>query len=233
MRIHYLQHVPFEDPANIAIWATEKGHQVSRSMLCFAEPMPDLNTFDWLVIMGGPMGVYDEALHPWLKDEKQFIKAAIQAGKLVLGICLGAQLVAEVLGGRVTKNKVKEIGWFPVTMDMQANRFAAFDKFPKQFMSFHWHGDTFELPKKCERIASTPACWNQAFQYGDRVFGLQFHLEFSVQTIQRLISHMGHELQESSPYIQPADEILKQSSNTVYTKSLLNIFLNQLEKIVL
>ncbi len=232
MRIHYLQHVPFEDPANIAIWAQEKGHHVTRSMLCKDEPLPDVNDFDWLVIMGGPMGVYDESLHPWLVPEKQFIIAAIKANKIVLGICLGAQLVAEALGGRVTKNKVKEIGWFPVTLDMEAHRFAVFHKFPKQFMCFHWHGDTFELPKKCERIASTPACWNQAFQFGDRVFGLQFHLEFSVQTIERLICHLGHELQEASPYIQSADEILKQATNTAYTKSLLYIFLNQLEKIV-
>lgn len=230
MRIHYLQHVPFEDPANIAIWAEELGYPVTRSLLCNGEPLPPMEDFDWLVIMGGPMSAYDEKDHPWLKEEKQFIAKAIAAKKVVLGICLGAQLIAEALGSKVFPNKLKEIGWYPVTLDMEAREFEIFKTFPKQFMSFHWHGDTFELPRGAKRLASTPACWNQAFQYGDRVFGLQFHIEFSVQTIQRLICHCESELEEEAPYIQSADQILNQLQNVPYTKSLLFSFLNTIRK---
>lgn len=232
MKIHYLQHVPFEDPANIAIWARDKGYDVTRTLLCNDEELPEsVDDFDWLVIMGGPMGTYDEDKHPWLKKEKVFIKKAIDAGKVVLGVCLGAQLIAEALGSKVFKNKVKEIGWYPVTLDsFESKNFPIFKSFPKQFMSFHWHGDTFELPKGCTRIASTPACWNQAFQYKDRVIGLQFHLEFAVETIQRLICHCEEELHEESPYIQQAEEMLGQLQNVDYTKSLLFTFLDNIEK---
>lgn len=113
MKIHYLQHVPFELPEHISVWAKEKGHEITGTLLYENYYLPELSEFDLLVILGGPMGVDDEDKHPWLVLEKHFIKEAIQHRKLVIGICLGAQLIAEILGGKVYKNHYKEIGWFP------------------------------------------------------------------------------------------------------------------------
>jgi GMP synthase-like glutamine amidotransferase len=116
MRIHYLQHVPFEDSAKIGEWARDTGHTVTCTRLCDEEALPPLNSFDWLVIMGGPMNVYEHQAYPWLVPEKRLIERAIEHGKFVLGVCLGAQLAADVLGGPVTKNRYREIGWFPVSL---------------------------------------------------------------------------------------------------------------------
>src|SRR5262245_33196678 len=114
MRIHVLQHVRHEGPGHIQSWAKSRGHVLGRTRQCDREPLPALDAFDWLVVMGGPMSVHDEAIHPWLPGEKRLIDEAIGARKRVLGVCLGAQLVAQVLGGRVTRATQKEIGWFPV-----------------------------------------------------------------------------------------------------------------------
>lgn len=114
MRIHCLQHVPFEGHGHIAEWAGRYGHQVSKTALYADEPLPKIDDFDFLIAVGGPMGVHDTALHPWLIKEKYFIKAALRAKKCVLGICLGAQLMADVLGANVYSNDHKEIGWHPV-----------------------------------------------------------------------------------------------------------------------
>jgi GMP synthase-like glutamine amidotransferase len=206
MRIHYLQHVPFEDAANIAVWARDQGHAVTSTRLCEAEPLPALDSFDWLVIMGGPMNIYQHDAHPWLGPEKKFIERAIEHQKLVLGICLGAQLVADVLGGEVTQNSHKEIGWFHVSLTDQGCRAPLLKGFPQRFQAFHWHGDTFSIPSGAERLAESEACANQAFQYAGRVLGLQFHLDYSVESIEKMLRHCGHELSDG-PYVQSAETI--------------------------
>ena len=114
MRLHFLQHVPFEDLAGIFSWVKEKGHSISGTLFFEDNKLPGLDEFDWLIVLGGPMGVYEEDKYPWLGEEKKFIKDAISADKIILGICLGAQIIADVLGGKVYRNKVKEIGWYPV-----------------------------------------------------------------------------------------------------------------------
>ena len=107
MRIHYLQHVPFEDLANIEKWAENRGHEVSKTLLFSGDGLPKLDKFDWLIIMGGPMNIYEHSKYPWLIKEKKFIGDVINDGKVVLGICLGAQLMADVLGGRVFRNEYR------------------------------------------------------------------------------------------------------------------------------
>ena len=113
MKLHVLQHVPFEDVANIGVWAQEQGFTITTTHLYLNEPLPDPESFDVLVIMGGPMNIYQHSLYPWLVPEKQFIKTAIETQRIVLGVCLGAQLICAALGGQVTRNKYTEIGWFP------------------------------------------------------------------------------------------------------------------------
>ncbi|MHA6531423.1 type 1 glutamine amidotransferase [Paenibacillus sp. BAC0078] len=209
MRIHYLQHVHFEGPGRIDEWARNNSHEQAITMLYDQPRLPSLSEFDLLVVLGGPMGVYEESDYPWLKVEKQFIKEAIKARKLVLGICLGAQLIAEAIGGEVYKNDLKEIGWFPVKLTDGAGESAFFRHFPQEFTPFHWHGDTFRLPAEAQKLALSLGCANQAYVYDEHVIGLQFHLESSRESIQQLIKHGEDELEEGI-YIQKPAEMLAQ-----------------------
>jgi GMP synthase (glutamine-hydrolysing) len=158
MRILYVQHVPFETPGVIVDWALEMNYPLSGTRLYDGEVLPDAGAFDFLVIMGGPMGVRDEHAHPWLAGEKRFIEQTIRAGKKVLGICLGAQLIAEVLGARVYRNTHREIGWFPVRLTARGAASPVFGVLPGGFDAFHWHGDTFTLPAGCVHAAESEAC---------------------------------------------------------------------------
>lgn len=206
MHLHYLQHVPFEGLGYIAQWAETHGHSISCTSLYAEEPLPALSTFDTLVVMGGPMGVHDTALYHWMTPEKQFIEDALKQNKKVLGICLGAQLIADVLGAKVYPNLEKEIGWHSVTCspDIQHTHWAKI--IPPRFWAFHWHGDTFDLPAGALHLAQSKACCHQAFFYPPTVIGLQFHLEATRQSIAQLIQHCGHEL-EPAPHVQTADAI--------------------------
>lgn len=200
-KIHYLQHVPFEGLGYIQSWANEKGCDLSVTKLYDGHNFPALQSFDMLVVMGGPMGVYEEDKYPWLVPEKAFIKAAIDAGKIVLGICLGSQLIASALGAKVYPNKEKEIGWLPVTFTnagYQNNLFKSVDKSP---VVFQWHGDTFDLPEGAELLASSNVCPNQAFIYKDTVVGLQFHIEVTEESCLAMVINGLDELKEA-PSIQ-------------------------------
>jgi GMP synthase-like glutamine amidotransferase len=165
MRIHTLLHVPFEDLANVSLWAKEGRHYVTVTRLFDGETPPDPGTFDILFVMGGPMNVYEQEKYPWLAVEKKFLKTVIQSGKPCVGICLGAQLLADCLGGKVKKNSEKEIGWFPVEMTEDGQALPVFAGFPKTFTPFHWHGDTFTLPKGAIRVAGNKTTANPAFVY--------------------------------------------------------------------
>ncbi|MCD4843572.1 MAG: type 1 glutamine amidotransferase [Methanosarcinales archaeon] len=212
MRIHYLQHVSFEGLGNIEDWALLKEHQISCTRLFKYEPLPEMDEFDWLIIMGGPMNIYQENEFPWLGDEKVFIKKAINTGKLVLGICLGAQLIADVLGTKVYQNRYPEIGWFEVKLTDDARNSKMFNTFPECFTAFHWHGDTFDLPPKCVWIAQSDACKHQAFEYDGRVVGLQFHLDTTIESIRGLIKNCSDELNDGV-YIQSETELMRHLEN--------------------
>ncbi len=213
MRLHYLQHVPFEGLANIEHWARENGWEISATRLYRLEKLPTPDDFDWLVVMGGPMNIYEEKEYPWLAAEKKFIGQAIEKNKIVLGICLGAQLIADVLGGRVVRNKYKEIGWYPVSLRPEAGASAPFRGFPNEFLAFHWHGDTFSLPPEAAMIAESEACPAQAFSAkAGRVLALQFHLESSPDSVRALIQNCSDELVDGE-YIQSAGAILEKEEN--------------------
>jgi GMP synthase-like glutamine amidotransferase len=169
----------FEDLARIEDWAKDRGHGISRTPLFDGQELPGLDEFDWLVIMGGPMNIYEEDKYPWLAREKRFIWDSIASNKIVLGICLGGQLIADVLGGKVRRNLYKEIGWHPIKLTSEGQKSRIFSVLPKTFMAFHWHGDTFEIPPQALRAAESEACANQAFMLG-KAIGLQFHLESSM-----------------------------------------------------
>jgi len=160
-----------------------------------------------LIVMGGSMSIDDYDEHPWLEAEKALIKQAIGAGKHVLGICLGAQLIADVLGARVYRGEHKEIGWFDVQTSQGLQESVWKDVFPISFTAFHWHGDTFNLPQGALSIGQSDACKQQGFIFDQRVVALQFHLETTPESAKALINNCKDEL-DGSTYVQSAAEIL-------------------------
>ena len=227
MRLHYLQHVPFEGLGSIEPWAQEMAHEITSTQLFTQDPFPNLDDIDWLIIMGGPMGIYQEDKYPWLTKEKKYIDQAIVAGKIVLGICLGAQLIADVLGANVYPNTYKEIGWFPIqkTRDTAGTRIADF--LPEQIDAFHWHGDMFDIPLGAIHIAKSAACENQGFVYDDQVVALQFHLETIEQSARDLIANCEDDLKEG-PFIQSPEAILTEPSRFRKINALMGELLNHL-----
>ncbi|PLS69334.1 MAG: amidotransferase [Cyanobacteria bacterium M5B4] len=205
MHIHYLQHVPFEGLASIQTWITNHNHSLSNTKFYQNDPLPELKDFDWLIILGGPMNIDEEDKYPWLKEEKRLIQQAITANKIVLGVCLGAQLIADVLGAKVYQGEHKEIGWFPIELINSD----LFQSLPPTMTVFHWHGDTFDNPPGATRLASSEACPNQAFVYNRKVLGLQFHLESTPESVEAIIAHCSHELVPGR-YIQTPQQMQEQ-----------------------
>jgi len=207
MNVHYLQHVPFEGLGSMETWFKNQGHTITVTHLYKNEELPSIEDIDWLIVMGGPMGVEDQAIYPWLTEEKAFIKQAIDQNKIVLGICLGAQLIADVLGAYIVKNSFREIGWFPIQLSKEAKASELGTALPNNFDVFHWHGDTFSIPDHAIPLASSEACLNQGFILNEKIIGLQFHLETTAASALDLTIHCRNEL-DNSQYVQTAEEIL-------------------------
>lgn len=209
MKVHYFQHVPFEGLGYIETWLKENAHDISVTRFYEADHhLPAVDEIDALIIMGGPMGVYDDDQYAWLYKEKAFIKDCLQAGKKVLGICLGAQLIAACLGAKVVKATHKEIGWFPVVPAEECKELPWFyDLFKDTPVVFHWHGDKFGIPNdRSLNLLSSGANTNQAFYHNKNVIGLQFHLEVTAKSIDQMLDNGISEL-VNEPYVQTAQEI--------------------------
>jgi GMP synthase-like glutamine amidotransferase len=210
MRMHILRHVPFEEEGAIGDWADTRGFSRTWTDFSAGGDLPDLSAFDWLVVMGGPMSVHDELQFPWLRQEKRFLGEAIRQGKTVVGICLGAQLLAEVLGGEVTRSPQKEIGWFPVELTREGRECAVSAQLPQTFPAFHWHGETFSVPPGAVPLASSRGCPHQGFLFQERVLGLQFHLEVTPSSMEQLIENCGSEI-GSGPFVQTVEKMRARS----------------------
>ncbi|TEB13019.1 type 1 glutamine amidotransferase [Pelotomaculum propionicicum] len=143
----------------------------------------DLTGFGALIVLGGPMNVYEEDAYPYLRQVDLLIKQAVKQGMPVLGTCLGGQLIAKALGAPVTLNPVQEIGWYLMRLTAEGSKSPFFKDLPGEFPVFHWHSDTFALPGGASHLAETGACANQAFSYGPNVLAVQFHLEITPSII--------------------------------------------------
>lgn len=203
MRLHIFQHVPFEGLGSIQDWVENARLATHVTQFFRDEPLPSLPEVTHLIVMGGPMGVHDHQQFPWLAEEKRFIRSVIDAGRSVLGICLGAQLMAAALGARVYKNPVPEIGWFPIHKSTTAQSDDTAMFLPASLEVFHWHGDTFDMPRGARCLAQSEACRHQGFYLGRRIVGLQFHLETTPEGLHALIENCSEEIVEG-PFIQSA-----------------------------
>ncbi len=182
------------------------GHVLRCSRLYADEPLPSPDEFDALIVMGGPMNVDEHARYPWLSAEKALIATAIAKGKRVLGICLGAQLIAAALGAAVTRNANREVGWLELRLNDAGRSAPMFAGFPGRFVGFHWHGDTFAIPAGAQLLMSSEACVNQAFVYGEQVVAIQFHLEVTAANARAWFAQ--EQPPPSPPYVQPAQQVL-------------------------
>jgi GMP synthase (glutamine-hydrolysing) len=225
MRLHYLQHVPFEGPAGVSHWAEARGVPMTATCLYDTPSLPAVADFDVLLIMGGPMNIYEDDRYGWLKPEKRLIADAIAAGRIVVGICLGAQLVADALGARVQPNLWREIGWLPVRRSDSAG--ALGEALPAVWEAFHWHGDTFDLPAGAAHLAASTACAQQGFVFDERVLALQFHLETTPESARALIAHCGHDI-DGGPFVQTAARMLADPARFARANALMHRLLDRL-----
>lgn len=204
--LHIIQHVDFEGPAAILEWAEQQKAKVTYTRQWLLDPLPPLDAFDFLVVMGGPMSVHDQVEFPWMESEISFVGKALHADKAVMGICLGAQIMSTALGGLVSNNPLKEIGFFPVrrsnVLEIPWKALV-----PSEFTPLHWHGETFSIPSGATLLGSSKACKNQGFLWGERALGLQFHLEATTESIDMLIQHSQEELAKGGECVQNVEAL--------------------------
>lgn len=230
MKIHVFQHSALNTLGSIEEYARTKNHPVESTRFYETKNSPDLDSFDLLIIMGGPMGIYDYEENPWLRNEKAFIKQAIDAGKPVLGICLGAQLLADVLGARVYENGHREMGWFPVKVAVVENKPEFIKGMPEEITVFHWHARTFDIPAGSVHLFRSEGCKNQGFVCGGRVVALQFHPEATEERIKTMIGRSGLEI-GGEPFIQKKEEIVGKEEYLAGTKKFMFTLLDKFEEI--
>ena len=207
LRFLSIEHVPQEGVGTISAYIRDLGGQLTRHRQYQQQPLSiPHDDYDVLVAMGGPMGVHDGDQYSWLDDEVRFIREAIDQDKHILGVCLGAQMIAKALGAEVRKHSCTEIGWFPALFEDAFLNTPLGQKLDRQMDVLHWHGDTFAIPPGSMRIAGSEACANQGFLYEGRVLGLQFHLEMGAEEVDVMTEHFKDELVPEN-FVQSGEEI--------------------------
>lgn len=228
MRIVLLQHLIYDDTLFFVTWMKRNGHMYE--ILRPAEPdviYPNVEDVDMLIVLGGAMGVYQEDEYPWLVGEKGFLRQALKAEKLVFGVCLGAQMIADVMGVAVKRHLHKEIGWHSIERTGEHPLLAGL---PQHFHSFQWHGDTFAIPEEAIPLARSAACSHQAYAIGDRILGLQFHLETSPACLEQMVTDWASELVDA-PFIQRAEQMKEEAYRAVASERMLHGILDQYAKV--
>jgi GMP synthase (glutamine-hydrolysing) len=179
-----IRHVPHESLGTLQHYLEAAGMECEY-LDAFKGSAGDFNPRDWtaLIVLGGPMSVDQTDRYPFLATELDWIRQALDAQLPLLGICLGAQLLAKALGSRVYPNGVKEIGWYPIEITAKGRNDSLFAGSQRFETVFHWHGDTFDLPTGAVLLASSEECKHQAFRFGHNAWGLQFHLEMTGEMV--------------------------------------------------
>ena len=191
------QHDPYDGPGYLGEALLQRGARFTIVRLYNGEALPDTSAYDMLLVMGGGMNVYQEDKYPWLVEETHAIRKAVEAGKAVLGVCLGGQLLAKVLGAPVHLGVAPEIGLTPITLTEAGKSDPLFEGLP-QIESVEWHDDTFDIPSGAVALARSEGCDHQAFRFGQRAYGLQFHPEVSPVMLAEWIKEAGEPIDRSS-----------------------------------
>jgi GMP synthase-like glutamine amidotransferase len=208
MRWHCIQHLPEEGPGYAADWLAANAHSLTFTQLFDVNPVfPALGEFDGLLILGGAMSVHDEQAFPWLRAEKAFLREVLRAGKITLGICLGAQLLAQALGGEVKPNPDPEIGFWTVRFSSKVLGHPLLRGWPDKAAVLHWHSDTFTVPPGAQRVGMSAGCVTQGFVWGEGIIGLQFHPEMTREMVEQLMQAENHEAAEEQEFVQTAAQI--------------------------
>lgn len=224
MHIHYFQHNHFEDLGYIGDWAKINNIKTSVTRFDLKPELPSVDDFDWLVVMGGAMGVQDSEQYPWILSEIDYIRTAIHSGKIVIGVCLGSQMIASALGACVYKNSEPEMGFWPVKFSPAAQQDIVFRHFPSKLDVMHFHFDTFTLPDGAIAMAESTVTPVQAFRFGKNVFALQFHSELTESNTPVFIKELTSEIVPGL-LVQNPDEMLQKTdccrlNNEIFEKVL-------------
>lgn len=236
MKIHCIQHETFEKLYCIEDWINKNGYELTTTQMFNPDyKFPRLSEFDWLIIMGGRMNVDSEKRFLWLKDEKKFIAKSIDKGKVVLGICLGAQLIANHLGAKVYKQVNEEVGFYPIYRPKETAENEFTKVFPVGLKVFHWHKRTFDMPYGANHIAYSEGTNYQAFEYEKRIFGLQFHLELNKEAVLEMYKNLwesylsDYDLEEE-PYMQREEEAVQYLDSLEESNKIMISFLDEINK---
>lgn len=232
MNIHFIIHESFEAPGAYALWAQDRGHNASFTHLHEGEQLPNnSDNFDMLIVLGGPQSpdtTTEECPHFDAKKEKALIKSAIQSNKIIIGICLGAQLVGEALSAKYDHSPNKEIGSFPIVLTPEGKNHKFFQDFPSPAIVGHWHNDMPGLTSDAKILAYSEGCPRQIVEYAPFIYGFQCHLEFNADCIVGITEHSRSELEtlKELPYIQQPETLL--SNDYTQMNALLYSFLDKI-----
>ena len=208
MKVIIIKHIDIEGPGTIGDFLDCNDIPYRVIDIFNGEPLPDsLSEISAVIVLGGPMNVYEEDKYPFLKQEDEFLKEVIEEGLPTLGFCLGAQLIAKAKGAIVKKAPQKEIGWFKILLNRNGSSDPLFQEFPGEVDVFQWHGDTFDIPDGAVKLAESELCSNQAFRIGNNIYGLQFHVEVTDEMIYQWIDAYRDEVDSLKGIVDP-DQII-------------------------
>ncbi len=231
--IYIIKNIIIEGPGNFTDCFRKLGKEFRIIELSRGEKLPDDNrNVDAVVVLGGPMNVYEEEKYLFLKDEDMFLKKALRDEVPILGICLGAQLLAKACGAKVKKAPVKEIGWYKVNLTSEGMSESIFNGLSEWLDVFQWHGDTFEIPKNGILLATSDHCINQAFKVGKNAYGFQFHPEVTNQEIIKWLDEYGTEINKKDWAVTKKDILNRYFKIEDRYKQQLNIICSNFIKIM-